>query len=546
MLSITYRNLKNGSCEAVLQPSGYDFEIGQSLSPSLVLPVKYVRLILVGGVMLSMPVSLFASALEKEDMEGFASAIFDTSDRMSMRDFIKRSDRPLSAVTPPYYTVTYEGLKCSEISRAFSEEMQQSGTAVLPLVSINTSFSSVKADEIASELRAQAKMYSLDGFVFDAPMWTGDQLVSFLTSVEDELQNLSVSVRVYPLDREYDYKALNRLCDDLYVECTPFKNSYGVPKYSVKRGEKAALAAINGGFDRGRIILSLDMGGSVTGPGWDGSIIATPKEVETVAENFAVKESFDRAEGAEYLSFTVKAGQTFHIGGKRLYPGDYKMNIGSSVYCREMLMLKDRLGLKGAALLRMPFSQKDLFDFFYDWLSGGYFSDISGTFGRDEIMKAYVGGIMEGTGGHLFSPYSDLTRAEAAAITVRFLNLPLDGKSPPFDDVKGHWAEKYIAAAFKSGHMVGVEGGSFMPDEVLTREQAATLICRIAGVPYKSPKNGIFSDVEPDSWSSDAIYALHAAGIIKGYEDGTYRPKEAVTREEMAILAGRLDRLMQG
>lgn len=96
MLSITYRNLKNGSCEAVLQPSGYDFEIGQSLSPSLVLPVKYVRLILVGGVMLSMPVSLFASALEKEDMEGFASAIFDTSDRMSMRDFIKRSDRPLS------------------------------------------------------------------------------------------------------------------------------------------------------------------------------------------------------------------------------------------------------------------------------------------------------------------------------------------------------------------------------------------------------------------------------------------------------------------
>ena len=190
--------------------------------------------------------------------------------------------------------------------------------------------------------------------------------------------------------------------------------------------------------------------------------------------------------------------------------------------------------------------EKDLFDFFYDWLSGGYFSDISGTFGRDEIMKAYVGGIMEGTGGHLFSPYSDLTRAEAAAITVRFLNLPLDGKSPPFDDVKGHWAEKYIAAAFKSGHMVGVEGGSFMPDEVLTREQAATLICRIAGVPYKSPKNGIFSDVEPDSWSSGAIYALHAAGIIKGYEDGTYRPKEAVTREEMAILAGRLDRLMQG
>ena len=84
-----------------------------------------------------------------------------------------------------------------------------------------------------------------------------------------------------------------------------------------------------------------------------------------------------------------------------------------------------------------------------------------------------------------------------------------------------------------------------MPDEVLTREQAATLICRIAGVPYKSPKNGIFSDVEPDSWSSGAIYALHAAGIIKGYEDGTYRPKEAVTREEMAILAGRLDRLMQ-
>ena len=52
--------------------------------------------------------------------------------------------------------------------------------------------------------------------------------------------------------------------------------------------------------------------------------------------------------------------------------------------------------------------------------------------------------------------------------------------------------------------------------------------------------------MEPDSWSSGAIYALHAAGIIKGYEDGTYRPKEAVTREEMAILAGRLDRLMQG
>ena len=155
MLSITYRNLKNGSCEAVLQPSGYDFEIGQSLSPSLVLPVKYVRLILVGGVMLSMPVSLFASALEKEDMEGFASAIFDTSDRMSMRDFIKRSDRPLSAVTPPYYTVTSDGLKSTEISRAFSEEMQQSGTAVLPLVSINLFVGKSRRDRLGASCAGQ-------------------------------------------------------------------------------------------------------------------------------------------------------------------------------------------------------------------------------------------------------------------------------------------------------------------------------------------------------------------------------------------------------
>ncbi|WP_214626149.1 S-layer homology domain-containing protein [Paenibacillus agaridevorans] len=108
------------------------------------------------------------------------------------------------------------------------------------------------------------------------------------------------------------------------------------------------------------------------------------------------------------------------------------------------------------------------------------------------------------------------------------------------DVTNKHWAYEYIAELGLRDYMRGTANERFEPERTITRAEFAALLARMLGLP-KSNETGAFSDVEADAWYAGEITALHAAGIMNGY-DGAVHPQEVVTREQMAVMLDRARR----
>ncbi len=145
------------------------------------------------------------------------------------------------------------------------------------------------------------------------------------------------------------------------------------------------------------------------------------------------------------------------------------------------------------------------------------------------IDKAYINGYEDGT----VRPDGELTRAEMAAMLSRLKN---DGEleditgETSFEDVNGGWYDKYIAYAEENGMMKGYPDGSFKPDEFITRAELAQVI---ASMDVQNDAENPFTDIE-EHWAKPAIEDIYGNGRIEGYEDGTFRPDQPVTRAETA------------
>ena len=86
------------------------------------------------------------------------------------------------------------------------------------------------------------------------------------------------------------------------------------------------------------------------------------------------------------------------------------------------------------------------------------------------------------------------------------------------------------------------EDGTVRPNANITRAEVATIFFRLltddARDQFWSTSNN-FSDVAPDAWYNNAVSTMVNAGIIQGYEDGTFRPNASITRAEFAAIASR-------
>ncbi|MNH94372.1 Endo-1,4-beta-xylanase A precursor [compost metagenome] len=107
-----------------------------------------------------------------------------------------------------------------------------------------------------------------------------------------------------------------------------------------------------------------------------------------------------------------------------------------------------------------------------------------------------------------------------------------------FADTKGHWAQTDIDLLASKLLVKGVSDNTFAPDQAITRAEFATLLVRALGL-TKAQKSTSFSDVHAAEWYSEAIATASGAGLIQGYEDGTFRPNQVISREELAVLAAR-------
>lgn len=135
-----------------------------------------------------------------------------------------------------------------------------------------------------------------------------------------------------------------------------------------------------------------------------------------------------------------------------------------------------------------------------------------------------------------------LTVLLAAALVLSFLVArPLSVSAAGFKDVPdGYWAKGQIDYLVTKGIVAGYPDGTFKPAEAVTREQFAKMVCIAKGLKEYKPATSTFKDVASSRWSFGFVEAAVKAGYIKGYTDGTFKPERSITREELAVLGVRV------
>ena len=158
-----------------------------------------------------------------------------------------------------------------------------------------------------------------------------------------------------------------------------------------------------------------------------------------------------------------------------------------------------------------------------------------------EDHYAYIVGYEDGT----VRPEGDITRAEVATIFFRLLtdesrNEYWSQTNDYTDVAEGDWYNNAVSTLSKAGILNGYEDGSFQPNGNITRAEFATIAARFFEATYEG--EDLFPDIE-DHWARDYINQAAHAGIVNGYEDGTFRPQDNITRAEaMTIVNRTLDR----
>lgn len=148
-------------------------------------------------------------------------------------------------------------------------------------------------------------------------------------------------------------------------------------------------------------------------------------------------------------------------------------------------------------------------------------------------------GILKGKGDSL-AHEDPTTRAETAAILVRLLGAQgLEADLTSYTDANPKaWYYAEVACAVEIGLMRGVSEHSLAPNEPVTREQVFVMLSRAFGLYPQDPQlYREFADSgKVSNYARNAVSALMERGILTGYNDGTVRPRAAITRAELAKL----------
>lgn len=108
-------------------------------------------------------------------------------------------------------------------------------------------------------------------------------------------------------------------------------------------------------------------------------------------------------------------------------------------------------------------------------------------------------------------------------------------------DIKGHWAEGKIQDWLDEGLIRGYQDGSFRPDKQMTRAEFINLVN--ASYNYTAETEISFTDVSEDAWYYEAVSIARAAGYMNGYGDNTMRPQNPITRQEAAKIIATINQL---
>ena len=160
---------------------------------------------------------------------------------------------------------------------------------------------------------------------------------------------------------------------------------------------------------------------------------------------------------------------------------------------------------------------------------------------KDAVQYAYDHGLMTGTSANEFAPEQTTTRAMIVSILARLENVTT-AEAAGFADVNDEWYATAVNWAANVGVVNGYEDNTFKPNTAITREQLAAILMNYAA--YKGEDVSARADLtnytdQPSTWAQEAISWSVAEGLLTGVTADTLQPQGAATRAQVAAILQR-------
>ncbi len=163
-------------------------------------------------------------------------------------------------------------------------------------------------------------------------------------------------------------------------------------------------------------------------------------------------------------------------------------------------------------------------------------TDIKGNWAASEIEKALSAGYVKGYPDGSFRPNGGVTRAEFVSMVDSAFQVAPGQSKNSFKDVHSKdWYAKDVQSALAAGFVTGYPDGTFRPQQAVNRQEAASMMAKLLNLSGEG--NLSFSDAgQIDTWAKPSIAGLIARGVMSGYPDGTFRPKKIISRAEAVVM----------
>lgn len=133
----------------------------------------------------------------------------------------------------------------------------------------------------------------------------------------------------------------------------------------------------------------------------------------------------------------------------------------------------------------------------------------------------------------------DPVTGQAYADLAHFSKYTVMAFKKDFADLATHWSKADVELMAAKRVVKGMTATEFEPELQVTRAQFAVLLQRALLLNAAAPAQATFSDVATGTWYYGAVEAAAAAGLVNGYDDGTFGPNRSITRQEMAVMMAR-------
>lgn len=170
---------------------------------------------------------------------------------------------------------------------------------------------------------------------------------------------------------------------------------------------------------------------------------------------------------------------------------------------------------------------------------GAHFTDIDeNDWFYDNVMDAANNGYVSGMGDGTFNPMGATTRAQFASMIAKALGYTADPDAPSmFPDVPdNYWGKAAINYCAQNGIISGYDDTTFQPEKAITRQEAASIL-RNAFKLTESSSETFPDDSAISGWAKESVYIVKASGLMKGDAGtGNFRPTDTIIRAEAASI----------